>query len=55
MTVAKKVGAGVAVALVIVATIGSVAFWCTSRLIATSHWVAHAHLVLENLEASSRR
>ena len=51
MTIARKIGLGVVIALAILVTIGAVALWCTSRLIAASRWITHTHEVLENLEA----
>src|SRR4051794_27785484 len=50
MTIAGKIGLGVAAALVVVVAIGGTAFWFTTKLIATNHWVSHTHLVLEHLQ-----
>jgi methyl-accepting chemotaxis protein len=50
MTIGKKIAAGFALPLAILLLIGVIAYWCTVRLIDTSHAVARTHDVLEKIE-----
>ncbi|HEY4299733.1 MAG TPA: CHASE3 domain-containing protein [Candidatus Didemnitutus sp.] len=45
-----KIGSGFGLALAILVAIGTVTYRSTAKLTDTSEWVAHTHLVLENLE-----
>jgi len=50
MTIGVKIGLGYGLALAALAAVGGIAARGTSRLIETSHAVAHTHLVLEGVE-----
>src|ERR1700722_12308297 len=48
-TVGTKIGAGFALALLILIVIGAVAYRGTAKLTETADWVDHTHKVLEDL------
>ena len=50
-TIARKIGVGFVVPVVILIAIGAVAYRNTAMLIETSSWVAHTHEVLQDLAA----
>lgn len=49
-TVGTKIGAGFAIALLILLVIGSIAYLNTNKLTDTAYWVDHTHRVLEDLD-----
>ena len=50
MTIGKKIGVGVGTTLVITLLIGGLSFWRLMDFIISNRWVAHTHLVLQDLE-----
>lgn len=52
-TFGRKLGAGFALAFLLLLAIGAIARWVTGTLTDTSRWVAHTHQVLEHI-ASTR-
>ena len=50
MTIGKKIGVGVRTTLVITLLIGGLSFWRLMDFIISNRWVAHTHLVLQDLE-----
>lgn len=49
-TIGRKIGAGFALALLILIAIGTVSYRSTNRLIDANHWVTHTYQVLSQLE-----
>jgi CHASE3 domain sensor protein len=50
-SIEKRINTGFAIALLVLGVIGGLAFWSTTQLISTAHWVAHTHQVIANLES----
>ena len=50
MTMGARIAAGFAVGLVLIATIGAIAYVSTSRLVEANRWVTHTHEVIESLD-----
>jgi methyl-accepting chemotaxis protein len=50
LTIGRKIAAGYGAALLIMATIGVVAYGNTDRLVSSANWVTHTHKVLEEAD-----
>lgn len=50
MTIGKKIVAGFAAPLLMLAMAAALAYWCTALVINNDWWVKHTHEVLDNMD-----